>query len=284
RRGLVPRPRLLDRLDEGLRRRLVLVSAPAGFGKTTLLAEWLGGLAGDADAPTVAWLSLDEGDSDPARFAAYLAAALARADGDLGAAGAAPATGAWLGESHLVPLLNRVADLAQTFILVLDDYHLITSQSIHEAVGFVLEHAPPNLHLVLATRADPPQPLPRLRARGQLVELRQSDLRFTADEAATFLHSVAGLDLSAADVAALEARTEGWIAGLQMAALAMQRSGASRAPASGFVQALTGSHRFILDYLVEEVLEQQPSEVQHFLLCTSILDRLCAPLCDALLA
>lgn len=286
RRGLVPRPRLLRRLDEGLRRRLVLISAPAGFGKTTLLAEWVQGLARD-DAPPVkvAWLSLDEGDNDPARLAAHLAAALARADGRLGPAGdgVIPAAGGRLDEAGLVPLINRVVDLPESVVLVLDDYHLLTSRPIHNAVGFLLDHQPPNLHLVLATRADPPLPLPRLRARGQLVELRQSDLQFTTEEAAAFLNNVAGFDLAAADVAALEARTEGWIAGLQMAALAMRRPDVEPTTRSEFIQALTGSHRFILDYLVAEVLEQQPAEVQHFLLCTSILARMCAPLCDALL-
>jgi LuxR family maltose regulon positive regulatory protein len=286
RRNLVPRQRLLQRLDQGLSRKLTLISAPAGFGKTTLLAAWIQSLA-DAPPPAVqvAWISLDTGDDDPARFAAYLAAALRRADERIG-----PEAGFLLQEPQLVDLINQVAALSRPFLLVLDDYHLISSQVIHDKVSFLLDHLPENLHLVLATRADPPLPLPRLRARGYLAELRQGDLRFTMEEAAVLLNNVVGLDLSPDDVAALEARTEGWIAGLQMASLAMQSRfppGEGRdsvpSPHSEFVQALTGSHRFVLDYLVEEVLEQQPEEMQRFLICTSILDRLCAPLCDALL-
>lgn len=244
----------------------------------------------------VAWISLDEGDNDPARFSAYLAAALQRTDERIGQVGgdAFELAGSFLQESHLVQLINQVALLSQTVVLVLDDYHAITSQVIHDAVTFLVDHLSENMHLVLATRADPPLPLPRLRARGHLTELRQSDLRFTTEEAAALLNSVMGLDLSAEDVAALEARTEGWIAGLQMASLAIQArlsqarlspQGHSPHPSarSEFVQAFTGSHRFVLDYLVEEVLEQQPPVLQKFLLKTSILERLTGPLCDSVL-
>lgn len=281
---LVSRLRLLARLDQGLHRKLTLISAPAGFGKTTLLGEWTHRLAaGSPPRARVAWISLDEGDNDPARFAAYLAAALQPEAGGGPAGDALEPAGAWLKESHLGRLINAVAAQPQAVVLVLDDYHLIATEAIHVAVTFLLEHLPPNLRLVLATRADPPLPLPRLRARDHLAELRQEDLRFTAQEAAAFLNQVMGLDLSAADVAALEARTEGWIAGLQMAALSLQGHGPQSAARSDFVRSLTGSHRFILDYLVEEVLEQQAPDLQAFLLHTSILDRLCGPLCDALL-
>ncbi|MBN1135252.1 MAG: tetratricopeptide repeat protein [Anaerolineae bacterium] len=280
RRNLVARPRLIDGLDRGLHRKLTLIAAPAGFGKTTLLCEWVQSLkARNAPAVDVAWLSLDEGDNDPARFAAYLAAAIQAGDE------AFEPAGTLLQQAHLIRLINHVAALPRTLLLILDDYHLITLQEIHDALAFVVDHQPGNLHLALATRADPPLPLPRLRARGHLTELRQSDLRFTIEEAAAFLHQVTRLDLSPQDVAALEARTEGWIAGLQMASLAMQAApalpGEEQDP-TAFIRAFTGSHRFVLDYLTEEVLQRQPEEVQHFLLCTSILDRMCAPLCDAL--
>jgi LuxR family maltose regulon positive regulatory protein len=279
--NLVPRQRLLERLDQGLQCRLTLVSAPAGFGKTTLLSEWIRGLqTGGSPSIRAAWISLDEADNDPARFSAYLAASL-RGVGEgidqLGERGIEWA-GSSIPESHLVRLINRAAALPHTVVLVLDDYHLITSQAIHDAVTFLIDHLPENLHLVLATRADPPLALPRLRARGHLIELRQSDLRFTREEVATFLRSVMGFALSAWDVDALEARTEGWIAGLQMAAVSMQQ----RDDLSGFVRAFAGSHRYVMDYLLEEVLHRQSIEVQTFLIHTSILERLSAPLCDAI--
>jgi LuxR family maltose regulon positive regulatory protein len=285
RRKLVPRQRLFERLDRGLHRKLTLVSAPAGFGKTTLLGEWIQRLkAGDSTPVRVAWISLDEGDNDPVRFSTYLTAALQKTDESIGQVGGneLELTGSFLYQSHLVNWINQVAALPQVFVLVLDDYHLITSQVIHDAVSFLVDHLSENLHLVLATRADPPLPLSRLRVRGHLTELRQSDLRFTAEEAAAFLNSVMGLHLSAKDVAALEARTEGWIAGLQMAALSLQGHSSHPADRSDFVQAFTGSHRFVLDYLVEEVLAQQPPALQEFLLKTSILDLLSGPLCDAM--
>ncbi len=279
---LVSRPRLIERLNAGLHRKLTLVSAPAGFGKTTLLSEWVAGCG-----RPVAWVSLDEGDNDPARFLAYLVAALQTVQADVGEAALAalrspqpPPT-----ESVLTGLINEIAALpgppgaphGRSYILVLDDYHLITTQSIHDGLTFLLDHLPPNLHLVVATRADPPLPIARLRGRGQVTELRQSGLRFTTDEAAAFLNAHVGLNLSPDDVAALEARTEGWIAGLQMAALSMR----GQNDVAGFIRAFTGSDRYILDYLVEEVLQRQPENIQTFLLQTSILNRLTGPLCDA---
>ncbi len=285
RSNLVPRERLLERLDQGLHSKLILVSAPAGFGKTTLLCEWIQGLqANGSPSVKVAWISLDDGDNDPARFSAYMAAALQRVDASIGRvdADALELTGSLLQEPHLVQWINQIAGKPQALVLVLDDYHLIVSQVIHDAVAFLVDHLSENLHIVLATRADPPLPLPRLRARGHLTELRQIDLRFTPQEAAELLNNVMGLSLSADDVAALEARTEGWIAGLQMAALSLQGKSPDPASRSGFIQDFTGSHRFILDYLVEEVLDLQPPAVQRFLLRTSILERLIGPLCDAL--
>lgn len=274
----VPRPRLIERLDEGLAagHKLTLVSAPAGFGKTTLVSEWAAGCG----RPAV-WLSLDEADNDPARFLAYFIAALQTVATDVGAGASAalqssqpPAV-----EPILTSLLNEIAAVPHSFILVLDDYHLIDSKAIDHTLTFLLEHLPPSVHLVIATREDPSLPLARLRARGQLTELRAADLQFTPVEAAEFLNRVMGLALSDGDVAALETRTEGWIAGLQLAALSMQ----GHRDTAGFIQAFTGSHRFVLDYLVEEVLKQQPERIQIFLLRTSILARMCGPLCDAVL-
>jgi len=296
---LVPRPRLIERLDEGLRlgRKLTLVSAPAGFGKTTLLSEWIYTGVGSREygvgpltpysllpTPLFAWLSLDGGDNDPARFLTYLVAALGRVEEGIGAgivdALRSPQPPPL--EPLLAALINQIdATLGPDalLLLVLDDYHLITARQIHDALAYLLDHLPGNVHLALATRADPPVPLARLRGRGRLTELRQADLRFTPGEAAAFLERVSGLDLSAGDVSALEERTEGWITGLQLAALSMQ----GRDDVAGFIRAFTGSHRYILDYLTEEVLRRQPDEIQAFLLQTSILDRLCGPLCDALI-
>jgi LuxR family maltose regulon positive regulatory protein len=280
---MVSRPRLIERLNAGLHRKLTLISAPAGFGKTTLLSEWVAG----CECP-VAWLSLDEGDNDPARFLAYFVAALQTIHDDLGEAALAMLQSPQPPpiESLLTGLINEIAALpgpgdreSCPYVLVLDDYHLITARPIHEAVTFLLDHLPPQMHLIIATRADPPLPLARLRARGEMIELRANDLRFTPDEAASFLNDVMGLELSAEDIAALDARTEGWIVGLQMAALSMR----GRKDVSGFIRTFTGSHHFILDYLVEEVLEQQPSDIRAFLLKTSILERMTADLCDAVL-
>jgi LuxR family maltose regulon positive regulatory protein len=270
------RPHLVERLHAGLHRKLTLIAAPAGFGKTTLLSAW----AAACDRP-VAWLSLDDGDSDPTRFLLYLVAALQTVAPTIGEgilhvlqAPQPPPI-----DAILTTLLNDIAALPDPFILVLDDYHAIDAQPVDQALTFLVEHLPPQLHLVIATREDSPLPLARFRARGQLTELRATDLRFTSSEAAAFLNHVMGLRLSTDDIAALEARTEGWIAGLQLAALSMH----GRSDTGRFIQAFTGSHRFVLDYLVEEVLQQQPTPIQQFLLHTSILDRLCGPLCDAVL-
>ncbi len=280
---LVPRPRLIERLNAGLgqsggfARSLTLISAPAGFGKTTLLSEWV-----RQSAVPAAWLSLDEDDDDPVRFWAYLLAALQTlgvglAQGTLQLVHAAyePPSA----QAILVPLLNEIAALPNMVMLVVDDYHLISTQAIHDGIAFLLAHQPSQLHLVLSTRADPPLPVVRLRARGLLTELRAHDLRFTVDEAAAFLNGTMGIDLSPADVDSLGARTEGWIAGLQLAALSMQ----GRTDRHAFVSAFTGSHHYILEYLTEEVLHRLPESVRQFLLQTSILDRLCGPLCDAVL-
>jgi LuxR family maltose regulon positive regulatory protein len=278
--NLVERPRLIGRLNEGLHRILTLISAPAGFGKTTLVSEWVAGCGRPA-----AWLSLDESDNDPARFLTYFIAALNRAEGTEttigeGALGMLQSPQPPPTEAVLTSLINEIAALPDRIVLVLDDYHLIEAQPIHDALTFLLEHLPPperGLHLVIATRDDPHLPLARLRARGQLTELRGADLRFTSSEAAAFLNQVMGLDLSAEDIAALETRTEGWITGLQLAAVSMQ----GRKDTSTFIKSFTGSHHFVLDYLVEEVLEQQSERVQRFLLQTAILDRLAGSLCDA---
>ncbi|MGC9347345.1 MAG: LuxR C-terminal-related transcriptional regulator [Anaerolineae bacterium] len=274
RRNLVRRPRLLSQLERGLRRRLTLVSAPAGFGKTTLLAAW----AKDTQA-RVAWLSLDESDNDPVRFLDYVTGALETVDvgGENGIQVGIEAGRPLQLEQMATALINQIDGISEELVLVLDDYHLIVDAAVHDLVTFLLEHLPSNLHLVIATRADPPLPLARLRGRGQINEIRASDLRFTQEEAIAFLNEVMGLDLALADVARLTHRTEGWVVGLQMAALSMQ----GRRDLSSFIQAFEGSHRYIMDYLMAEVLEQQPEPVQAFLLQTSILDQLTAPLCDA---
>ena len=298
---LVSRPRLIERLNAGLHHKLTLVSAPAGFGKTTLLSEWIhSGVSSRAygvgeehepagevsptlysllPTPRFAWLSLDEGDNDPAIFLAYVVAALQTIEADVGkgALGALQSPQPPPTEAILTGLINEIAAVPDRIVLVLDDYHLIEAQPIHDALTFLLRHLPPQMHLVISTREDPPLPLARLRARGQLTEVRVTDLRFTPSEAAEFLNTRVGLDLSAEDIAALETRTEGWIAGLQLAAISMQ----GHKDATNFIRSFTGSHHFVLDYLVEEVLQQQSESVQTFLLRTSILDRLCGPLCDA---
>ncbi len=274
--GFVPRPRLADRLEVGLARGLVLVCAPAGFGKTVLLADW----ARRTGRP-VAWLSLDASDNDPARFWRHAVAALGQARPGVGEL-ARPVPGSLAPSSSkglVTALINELA--AQPGedkpVLVLDDYHLIDSELVHEAVLFLLEHLPPGLRLVLASRSDPPLPLARLRADGQLAELRAAELRFTADEAAALLREAIGADLPGAAVAALTARTEGWAAGLQLAGLSLR----GQADAAGFVAAFSGSHRYVLDYLTGEVLEGQPGQVREFLLETSVLERLSGELCDA---
>lgn len=305
RAGAVHRPRLIKRLQAGLRGKLTLISAPAGFGKTTLISEWVSQIGksdlrytslnlrgADSDLRstnsdlrnaglnyTVAWLSLDEGDQTLTRFLTYLVASLQTVAPQIGAEALGmltspqPASTA----SILTVLLNEIAGLTRPCVLVLDDYHLIDAHEIDEALTFLLDHLPPQLHLLITTREDPNLPLARLRVRGKLTEIRVEDLRFSPEEVAEFLNQAMGLNLSPENIAALEARTEGWIAGLQMAALSIE----GRTDSSGFIQAFTGSHHFILDYLVEEVLQQQPESIRNFLLQTAILDRLSGSLCDA---
>jgi LuxR family transcriptional regulator, maltose regulon positive regulatory protein len=276
RRGLVPRPRLSERLDRGAASKLMLVSAPAGFGKTTLLAEWL--TAATADGWSSAWLSLDQRDNDPALFWTYLVAALRKAEPGVGRGvlsllqSPQPPS-----EAILATLLNDLSGISNDVVLVLDDYHVIDAGDVQDGMTFLLEHLPAQVHLVIASRADPALPLARLRGRGELVEIRAADLRFTPDEAAAYLNEVMGLQLRAQDVAALEGRTEGWIAALQLAALSMQ----GRDDVAGFIAGFAGDDRYIVDYLVEEVLQCQPEHVRSFLLQTSILDRLSGSLCDA---
>ncbi len=291
----VRRPRLIERLNAGLHGKLTLISAPAGFGKTTLVSEWIAGRGRPA-----AWLSLDAGDRDPARFLAYLVAALQTLD----QAAVAPPIGAGVlaalqapqppqepagYEALLTLLLNEISTRPAPFVLVLDDYHALDTApnghpplgAVDQAVTFLLDHLPPQMHLVITTREDPPLPLARLRARDQMTEVRAADLRFTATEAAGFLNEVMALDLAADDVAALETRTEGWIAGLQLAALSLQGRAQGTTDVAGFVRAFAGDNRYIVDYLVEEVLQHQPERVRRFLHQTAILDRLSGPLCDA---
>jgi LuxR family maltose regulon positive regulatory protein len=273
RRGLVPRPRLSERLDRGSEAVLTLVSAPAGFGKTTVLTEWLAA----ADGRSTAWLSLDQRDNDPVVFWTYLLSALQTTAHAVGAGALAV-----LQESHasiddvLATLVNDLDAVPHGVVLVLDDYHVVDARDVHDGMAFLLEHLPPQIHLVIATRADPALPLARLRARGELVEVRADDLRFTAEEAAAYLNEMMGLALRAQDVAALEGRTEGWIAALQLAALSMQ----GREDVAGFIAGFAGDDRYIVDYLVEEVLQRQPDDVRDFLLQTALLSRLNGPLCD----
>ncbi|MFY9915124.1 MAG: helix-turn-helix transcriptional regulator, partial [Nocardioidaceae bacterium] len=280
RADLVQRPRLSERLDAGSAAQLMLVSAPAGFGKTTLLADWLAaGPAAPSDDRSVAWLSLDRGDSDPTSFWSYLIAALQTAEPGVGAnelallssPQPAPIT------QVLTTLLNDLGADGSDIVLVLDDYHLVEAREVQEAMAFLLDHLPPRLHLVIASRTDPALPLARLRARGELVEIRAAELRFTPEEMAPYLNEVMGLELTAASVAALGERTEGWIAALQLAALSMQ----GRDDVTGFIDGFAGDDRYIVDYLVEEVLQRQPAPVRDFLLQTSILGRLSGSLCDA---
>jgi LuxR family maltose regulon positive regulatory protein len=279
--ALVPRPRLIARLVAGLQGPLTLLSAPAGSGKTTLLSAWRA--TPEGQKPPVAWVSLDEGDNDPTRFWRYVLTALDRSVPGAGASALAllRASAEPSMEAVLTSLLNALSALDRDIVLILDDYHVIEAEPIHRTLAFLIEHLPPCLHLLLATRADPPLPLARLRARGDVTELRAADLRFTAEEAAAFLQQIMGLSLSADEVTALEARTEGWIAGLQLAALSLQ--GRPTEDAATFIAAFTGSHRYLVDYLMDEVLLRQPEEVQSFLAHTCILERLCAPLCAAVI-
>jgi len=276
RRDLIARPRLSERLTRGAESALTLVSAPAGFGKTTLLADWLAAPA--ANGRSGAWLSLDQRDNDPALFWTYLLAALQKAAPGVGAGSISilqspqPPI-----EAVVATLLNDLSAISQEVVLVLDDYHLIDAREVQDGMAFLLEHLPQQIHLVIAGRADPALPLARLRGRGELVEIRAADLRFTPEEAAAYLTGAMGLALTAQDVVALEGRTEGWIAALQMAALSMQ----GRDDVAGFIAGFAGDDRYIVDYLAEEVLQRQPEDVQHFLLQTSILYRLSGSLCDA---
>jgi LuxR family maltose regulon positive regulatory protein len=274
RREVVARPRLVRLLATPCK--LTLVDAPAGWGKTTLLGEWCG--SPDETRP-FAWLSLDAGDNDPARFGAYLVEAISRALPELDAAALSSlrAPGTTLSEVLLPALINELALLPNAVVLVLDDYHAITNPEVHESVAFLLEHMPPTLQLVLATRSDPPLPLARLRARGELTEIRARELRFSEEEAETLLVDVLGLRVDARDVGRLHERTEGWAAGLYLAALSLH----GRENVHQLIEAFAGDDRHIVDYLGIEVLGNQPDEVRTFLLRTSILDRLSGPLCDA---
>ncbi|UCC89874.1 MAG: hypothetical protein JSV81_11310 [Anaerolineales bacterium] len=303
---VVARPRLIQRLNGGLHRKLTLISAPAGFGKTTLVGEWISecgfraaqrGLDSRADSVRdpqsaaqnrAAWLSLDEADNNPNRFWTYAIAALQTVRPDLGETAlallGAPQTPPL--ENLLTDLINQMAALSEVILLVLDDYHLIETPEIHQGLSFFLDRLPPcsgpggqlqGLHLVIITREDPPLPLPQLRVRGMMTELRANDLRFTTEEAAQFLKQTMGLDLSPAEIAALERRTEGWVAGLQMAGLSMQ----DHPDMTGFVEAFAGDDRYVVDYLISEVIQRQPAHIREFLLKTGVLNRLTAPLCNA---
>ena len=272
----IARPRLSDLIDEGLDRALILVSAPAGYGKTTLVSSWLK----EKKIP-FAWLSLDSGDNDPIRFLQYLIAAMAPFAPDVEAEAPGMLQGIQPAQFETVInlLVNELASIPDPIFLVLDDLHLIQTETVLKILAFLLDHLPPQMHLALITRIDPPLPLARLRARNRLTEIRADQLRFTRDEIAAFLNDVMELMLSADDLSAIEKRTEGWIAGLQLAALSMQSS----KDIHGFVSAFTGSHHYVMDYLVEEVLKSQPEKLGSFLLQTSILDKMCGPLCESVL-
>ncbi|MCP4415675.1 MAG: hypothetical protein GY805_03570 [Chloroflexi bacterium] len=285
---LIPRPHLIAKLNAGSGGKLTLVSAPAGFGKTTLLTEWLvtqSPIHNDQSSIKTAWLSLDGRDNDPARFLAYFVAALVQIDGNLGQTFTnapntfMPSGKEPLREPLLISLLNEIGELPYSFRLVLDDYHVIINTAVQNILTFLLDNLPPQMHLVISTRADPPWALSRLRVRQQINEIRAKELRFTAKETAAFLNKTMALTLSPEDVTVLEARTEGWIAGLQLAALTLQKD----ANNSQFIRTFASSNRFIFDYLAEEVLERQPPELQDFLLQTSILAQMNSQLCAAVL-
>ncbi|MDQ1642869.1 MAG: hypothetical protein QOJ90_2220, partial [Actinomycetota bacterium] len=275
--GALARPRLTGRLDGAPQAALTLLSAPAGFGKTTLLTEWLATLPDVSDGgPSVGWLSIDQGDNDPALFWTYVATAIEAAVGGVGSSALPLLESSASAEVVLAALLNDLSGLSRDLLLVLDDYHLIDSPDIQEGMAFLLDHQPPRLHVILATRADPTLALSRLRSRGDLVEVRAADLRFTAEESTSYLNGPMGLALTRPEVVALDGRTEGWIAALQLAALSMQ----GRDDVGAFIAGFAGDDRYIVDYLAEEVLTRQPADVRDFLLKTSILDRLTGPLCD----
>lgn len=299
--SLVPRPRLLRQLDAGIDpgQRLILVSAPPGFGKTTLVAEWLHITKISRPQIEASWLSLDERDNNLTRFLTYLVTALQRFKPDLGAS----ALSAFISphppplEAMLTALLNELSTLpldndegsAPAYILVLDDYHVLKAPLAHRAISFLLEHLPPHLHILLLTRSDPPLPLPRMRSRGVMIEIRTDDLRFQMSETTELLNRTVGLKLTRDEIATLEKRTEGWVAGLQLAALALlplstvqdPASPSDRRRVSRFIETFAGDDRYIVDYLMAEVLTLQPEPIRTFLLQTSILERLCAPLCVA---
>jgi LuxR family maltose regulon positive regulatory protein len=284
---IVARPRLIEQLNNGLYRKLTLISAPAGFGKTTLISDWVEGLTseekkGRHDDHIIGWFSIDKGDNDQVQFLSYIIAALNQIEGfdpNFGQAGMSmlkspqppPA------ETVLNSLINEIDAISEKLVLVLDDYHLIETQPIHDALTYLIEHLPPQAHLVIVSREDPPLPLARLRASDQLTDIRATDLRFTSSEASEFLNSVMGLNLSQEEIHRLERRTEGWVTGLQLAALSMQ----GREDTTVFINSFTGSHHMVLDYLIEEVLERQSTNVQTFMLGTAILNRLNASLCNA---
>jgi LuxR family maltose regulon positive regulatory protein len=279
RTNVIARPNLIQRLEEGFRAgyRLTLVSAPAGFGKTTLLSEWVHHMR----SPST-WLSLDEGENDFTRFLTYVIASLRTIESEIGESArdlqSSPQPPHY--EVVLTSLINNLAEIENRFIFVLDDYHVIESESIHQAVGFIMDHLPPQVHLVIATREDPPLPIARLRSRRQLTEISERDLQFSPADTVAYLNKVMQLNLTSEDAAALQERTEGWIAGIQMAAHSMQ----GRSDKTNFISTLSGTHRHILDFLVQEVLHRQPAHIQDFLLKTSILHHLSSPLCDALIS
>lgn len=273
--GLVSRSRLVDRLERSLKDgKLTLISAPAGFGKTTLVNEWIA-----KSSTPFAWLSLDRSDNDLRRFLAYVVAALKTISIDVheDLSILHPTQQPMQIESGLIPLINQITESEVHFVLVLDDYHLIESREIHEALTFIIDHQPPKMHLLLLNRADPPLPLPRLRARGDMAEIREEDLRFSLDESIQFLNQVQRLELSREEIQALNERTEGWAAGLRLASITLQ----GREDTSKYIQRFTGSYEYIADYLTDEVILQQPAHFREFLLETSILDRFCSSLCDA---
>ena len=276
RSNLVLRPGLIMKLNEGLDCRLILLSAPAGYGKSTLLSEW----SETVERP-VAWLSLEEADNDPKRFFSYLISAVQQIDSSFGiqVLSALQASETPQLEKILTELLNEITKSDQSFLLILDDYHVIKNQAVHDGIGFIIDHLPTQMVLVLAGRVDPPITLTRLRARGQMLEIRQKDLGFSEGEAAIYLNDEMGLDLTLENVAALHKRTEGWITGLHLAALSLQ----GRDDSDEFITTFSGSHRYIIDYLVDEVMSRQTEETQTFLRQTSIMNRLCASLCDAVL-
>jgi DNA-binding SARP family transcriptional activator len=272
----VVRSHLIDCLNDVEKKALTIISAPAGFGKTTLLAEWIAQIS-----QPIAWLSLDDGDNDAFRFLSYLISALESVDEGIGVEARQIMQAPQLTPPHIIlaSLMNDLGKVAEPFVLVLDDYQFITEHAVHETMAYLLDHIPASMHLVISTRADPPLQLGRLRAHEQLLELRTRDLRFTSEEAAEFFNAVMRLGLSLDDIETLEMRTEGWVVGLKMAALSLK----GHENASEFIRAFSGSHRYVLDYLVEEVLKHQPAHIQIFLLHTSILEKLNGPLCDDLM-